>query len=1067
MIDLLKGLQISTINGEFNKNSDGSVDFVAKRAPIGEKFFPEIKEYTFEMSGEISFDEYVFMEYSCHGIQRARNIKPPFFVAVSDDAQVPLFVYDDIKMDKMRHSIIVKSPKGVFNKIKTDFFIDKLPESYFTVHKLYTCKKEELPAWCEKGIGDKKENLTTIDISSLYNKEYDFSEFDSIIDSGFYTKENRVYRFGIPFEFGTSKNNLIAPPPPPSENDDDVVNFGAPTKRRLCNPISRDGETVIEINKNAKEIFFVFTLSGKHHTRVAYGSGQDILGCEYIEIYQPFCVEDVESFMVEVEYADGKKDTHLPMNISTKRHGIEGDVGIYAVPCDGNLVKNVIIHNRLLDTDVCTMAVTVNENQERLFPEMLIPDKKCNVTDAESFGRKISLSDSILEVSNGGIYAKFDIKEGLKILEMSNSYAPDMKITPDSVLKLRTKDGEILTDFETVDAKCFDDACEILYKKDGADFKVRIGTDEDDGINFDLSVTNSSDKTFQKGIIFPCISGVDFSSFSDNWYFVPKYQNICSNETFYMYEESAPSFPMQFMDLYSEENMGGLCILTKERELVTRKYFLQKDDSGMDMYVEYPVIYGDIAPGETFAVSPAQLMTHTGDWRTAFKIYKSWIDSWYVPHKCQDKMWYRKCFWLLSELTDFYETMDITKFPCWYDEEKKEFKFRSILEEHKKNTGIYPDILHMWSWTNQFVGDDNHYSQKWGNFGEEDYDRYGGKETFRNALHDIKDNLGVEMSIYMHPTLVTNTYPVADKFLPQCKVKTESGGEICIEGNSIRMCHAEDTWREYAVSMYPRVYKDLGIPLLYIDEFSLRIENRCYEENHGHHVPSSLLKTDRDFITRLKDIMPEEVVLYGEYAPADVNARYIDCNISYYIIDSVARLIETAVRADDGDDRLGRVYTDVYRFAFPKLVQLILPMAMRNISWHPQKFIFFNGEAVYDSFWDNEESRGTEFNVKAYKLKKEYSDCFTSDNPETMIETESPAICMNKFPGEERCAYTVYNRAYSTYRGNVLKIRHTDGATYFDAWNGKMLDVEIDGGIATVKLDIGAQEMGLIVVNYK
>ena len=319
----------------------------------------------------------------------------------------------------------------------------------------------------------------------------------------------------------------------------------------------------------------------------------------------------------------------------------------------------------------------------------------------------------------------------------------------------------------------------------------------------------------------------------------------------------------------------------------------------------------------------------------------------------------------------------------------------------------------------------------------------------------------------MHPTLVTNTYPIADKYLPECKVKTESGGEICIEGNSIRMCHAEDRWRDYALSMYPRVYKDLGIPLLYIDEFSLRIENRCYEDKHGHHVPSNLLKTDRDFITRLKDIMPEEVVLYGEYAPADVNARYIDCNISYYIIDSVTGLIETVVRAGDGDDRLGRVYTDVYRFAFPKLVQLILPMAMRNISWHPQKFIFFNGEAVYDSFWDNEETRGTQFNVKAYKLKKEYSDCFTSDTPETMIETESPAICMNKFPGDGRCAYTVYNRAYSTYRGNVLKVKHTDGATYYDAWNDKSLDVEISDGIATIKLDIGAQEMGLIVVNYK
>lgn len=1066
MTDLLKVLKISAICGEIQNNPDGSVGFIAKRAPIGEKFFPENKMYSFEMCGDISFDEYLVIKYSCLGIRRERNIKPPFLIAVSSEGEVPLFVYDDIKMDSLPHTIIIKSPGGIFKKIKADFYIDTLPESNFTIHKLYTCKKEELPVWCENGISDKKENFTPVDISSLCSKSYDFSEFESIVDSGFFDDE-KAFRFGIPFEFGCKNSNLIVPEMSPAENDEQVVNYGAKTKRGLCNPVSRDNKSIIEINKNAKEIFFVFSLSKKHHTRVAYASGMDVLGCEYIELYQPFFTEDVESFMVEVEYEDGRRDTNLPLNLSTKRHGISGDIGVYGVPCDSSKVKNVIIHNRIVGTDICTMAVTVNEDCQRLFPEMLIPEKEVSNNATGSFGKNINLSDSTLEVSNGGIYARFDISGGLKLLEMSNSFVPDMKISPDHILKLRGNDGEITTDFETYDVKCSSDSCRVFYKKNGVCFNVEIGIGSEDGISYNLTIINNTEDTFQKGVIFPCFSGVDYGSFDDNWYFVPKYQNICSNETFYMYEESAPSFPMQFMDLYSKNNLGGLCILTRERELVTRKYFLNKFDSGMDMYVEYPIIYGDIAPGGTFVASPAEIKCHTGDWRNALKFYKSWVDSWYCPYKCQDKLWYRKCFWLLSELTDFYETMEITKFPCWYDEETKEFKFRSILEEHKKNTGIYPDILHMWSWTNQFVGDDNHYSQKWGNFGQEDYDKYGGREAFRNALHDIKDNLGIEMSIYMHPTLVTNTYPVADKFLPQCKVKTESGGDITIEGNSIRMCHAQDTWRDYALSMYPRVYEDLGIPLLYIDEFSLRIENRCYDENHGHHVPSSLLKTDRDFITRLKEIMPPEVVLYGEYAPADVNARYIDCNISYYIIDSVAKLIETVVRAGDGDDRLGRVYTDVYRFVFPKLVQLILPMAMRNISWHPQKFIFFNGEAVYDSFWDNEESRGTEFNVKAYKLKKEYSDCFTSDNPETMIETESPAICMNKFPADGRCAYTVYNRAYSTYRGNVLKVKHTAGATYYDAWNEKMLEVSIDGDVATISLDIGAQEMGLIVVNHK
>ena len=280
------------------------------------------------------------------------------------------------------------------------------------------------------------------------------------------------------------------------------------------------------------------------------------------------------------------------------------------------------------------------------------------------------------------------------------------------------------------------------------------------------------------------------------------------------------------------------------------------------------------------------------------------------------------------------------------------------------------------------------------------------------------------------------------------------------------MCHAEEKFREASLSMYPRVYKDLGIPLLYVDEFSLRIGNRCYEETHGHHVPSNLLQTDREYITRLKDIMPEEVVLYGEYAAADVNARYIDCNISYYILDSIVDMIETTKRANDGDDRLSRVFMHAYRFAFPGIVQLILPMAMRNISWHPQKFLFFNAEAIYDSFWDCEESRGQDFTVHAYKLKKKYQDCFTSDNPEMLVETESPAICMNKWPSNDgkRITYTVYNRAYSTFRGTAIKVPYVDGATYYDAWNEKELEYTVKDGFAEIYLEIGAQEMGCIVV---
>ena len=73
--------------------------------------------------------------------------------------------------------------------------------------------------------------------------------------------------------------------------------------------------------------------------------------------------------------------------------------------------------------------------------------------------------------------------------------------------------------------------------------------------------------------------------------------------------------------------------------------------------------------------------------------------------------------------------------------------------------------------------------------------------------------------------------------------------------------------------------------------------------------------------------------------------------------------------------------TDSYCFAFHKIVQPVLPMALRNLSWQPHKLILWNGEAEYDSFWDLLESDGNEFTCKAYGIKKKYADCFSSDTP--------------------------------------------------------------------------------------
>lgn len=1051
-----------TTSDGFVKKESGSTILHAEGKIFGQKFNIPQKVYTFRTHNAFTMDDFFVIEYKSLGLRRQLSIREPFVFAINGEIKEPLACYDDILMDNKRHSLIIKTNQKSYDGIEIHFSIDRRTKADFTIYKMYTCVADELPVCCNNLLRETSYDFKEIDISNMYNGVCEPLKENVIIDGGRFFDKEKVNLFGVPFKINPSGFNMIVPPPSPKENDEKILNFGVPAIRRQCRAISRESLNEIFVNDKISELYFILNLTGVRHQRWGFASDGTILGTAGGDVTSPLFVNDVEGYMVEIVYQDGRIDTALPYNLNTKRHGIQGDVSVYAVPADGSMVEKVIFHNRKLDTDISLIAVTVNNTEDRLLPEMLIPDAATPIKHIVSTERVLEMSGGNLVINNGAISLIVNYTDGLKLIEMKNEFVPSFKIKPDYMLKIRDADNNLTINFKLLEAFIEDNKACISYQYESVIITVCFKCEDKNYIKSTVKLENKDEFTFQAGVIFPYINGAEHATQEDAWYFFPKLQNINSNETVFIYEESAPSFPMQFMDIYSPQEQGGLSLTTEERDTIVRKYALEKDENGISFYVEYPEMYGNLKPGEIMLGSPTVLAAHEGDWRKSYEIYKKWLDSWYEPYKCQNKQWYRECFWLLAEIRDFFESTEFTKSPIWYDKEKKEFNFRNVLDEQKVLSGNYPDILHLWGWTIFEEGQ----SIQYGNFGTTDYDYYGGREAFKNALHDVKENLGIQVSLYLHPTLLTDCYPHAAKFYPTHRVINETGSYISYGKHTYRMCHANDEWRKHAISMYQRIYKDLGIPLLYVDEFSLRVENRCYSDKHGHQVPSNLLKTDRDFITALKDIMPEEVVLYGEYEAVDINARYIDCNISYYIIDAVMDMVETSWRAYDGDDRLSNVLTNMYKFAFPKIVQLVLPMAMRNLSWHPQKFIFFNGEAIYDSFWDLEESRGEEFTRNAYRIKKQYVDCFTSDNPVSMIDTLSPAICANYFPGKNREVYTIYNRAYTTYRGSVLKIKHIEGTKYYDAWNEKEIAATVVNGYAEIPLEIHAMQMGCVVAEH-
>ena len=1009
-----------------------------------------VRDYVAKGEEKVETEDYLVLTYKSIGIYRKKVQIIGVIFGVIGDEEEPLVCQHDLVFDGNTYTVAVPTNGKTYDYLKLELD-SRQKKMEFEIVDLYTCKESELP---KRLVGPTAaDGYKIVDLGGNFNDT--LPVVPATANLGAVGEKDK----NIPFAL---EDKIVRPPVgPDKENAEIIDNFTQMAERKLCQPISRASAITIDLNDTAKEVYFALYVDKFNYERYGFGTpgGHVILGTAGCEILKPLLVNDIERFAVLVNYEDGTVDECLPTNVRTMRHEIVGETGVYGVKVYDKKIKSITFETRMLDTDVSLAALTLNKDAECVLPAMF-PERVKTAEKKFNKAANVSLDGDVLTLENGGFVLELDTKDGLRVLKAASAYSDTFKISG-ALLKVRDN-GKVVEKFVRKSITV-DDEAKIVYGYKNFEIAVFFAPTEKDGFKLSMDLKNKGDEEASVGVIFPAISSIEYKSYKDTWYFLPKYQNKESNGDCYVYEESAPSYPMQFMDIFSPTEGAGFGITTRERDLKVRKYALVKENGNTECYVEYSGLYIKLTPGSIFKGTETTMFVHEGDWHESYNRYKKWLNSWYEPFNCQDKMWYRKLFWLCAEIRDFMERYDFTKNVIWYNPDTKEYNFQYVMDEMTRVHGVTPDILHLWGWTKT---DKDQGTMRWGNFGDSDFERMGGLENFRGALNDVHDKTGAEISLYVHPTLLTDEYPQFKEFYPEYCVETEVGKHITCGPHAYRMCHAEPEWRNHVLKMYQHLYKSMKTKIFYVDEFSLRVDNRCFNKNHKHEYPSNLLKTDRYFITALKDVTPNDLILYGEYYAADVNARYIDCNISYYILDSINELIEQGSHCENGSDEYGRVMTDIYRFAFPKIVQLILPMALRKLSWQPMKATFFNAEAIYDSFWDTDETKGKEYLAKAFKIKKEYGDCYASDTPETMVDAPSDAVCVNIFPGENRTIYNLYNRSYHTYMGEVIKVPYKEGAKFYDVWNEKDLEFTVRDGFAYVKATVTAQNTGCILETY-
>jgi hypothetical protein len=902
----------------------------------------------------------------------------------------------------------------------------------------------------------------------------------SVNDGGRYFSSPSVAINGIPFRVRTEGKNLVRFPPDPADNEEIIDHFGMKLKRRYVSPLSRDGQIEIRVGAPVSEIFFLLAVDHPTISPVA-ASRRD------------FRIEDVECFAVQLKYADGLTDYAFPFSIGDQRHVIQRTMGAYVVPTNGRELESVVFHNRILGKEIYLGAVTLNRKQERLFPR-LAEDPVRFENNAQvppvliPRAPYIEYKNRKLSIGNSSIDLQIDPANAFAIIGLTNRRLAESPIVLDRQAagleltigekRVAPPDLELVGVSPVVGADA--GAATVTYALAGevpVELQVNMSVnDRDPEVGLRLTVRNQSDEAISAKILFPVFKIAEMGQMEDVWYMYPSFRTLLSNQPGRFEHLYSLSFPLQFYDVYNPKLGGGFYLATRETDVnEVRRYGLSKSSDGITCHIEYPALHTLLEPMESLELCKTVIGVHSGDWRAAANQYRNWLSTWYKPLKSQDKSWYKKLFWLLCDYMDTVHR-DVTAairtgFEGWYDPAKRRYRMDDVLNEHKQSVGRYPDIFHFWSWTWNMPRPYVRFGA-YGTNGE--YESLGGMENFRNAINDVKKKLGLEVSIYLDASLCNPDLPIGRELGSGAAMQLRDGTPQS-DYRARRMCPGVKGWREYMQETYKRVNRELGVNILYVDEWAppwyhgrdpISVFN-CWASDHEHERPANMNLAVHQYMKELRSAVPDHAALYGEYQDVDVNSQFYDGTINYYLARWAADFSEgrdnISYDLSPFDSGLRETYLNLYRYLIPGQVTLSLPNDVAYYSWHPLKFTFLNGDAVYDSFWSRDQSKAEAFMVKSFDLKKEYSDCFRSDHPEMLVSTERSSVIANLFPGNERNLWTLYNYDYKTVRGQVLKVKHTSGARYFDVWNNEPLEIKIQGGEAVISLTLHAQEVGCVL----
>ena len=752
-------------------------------------------------------------------------------------------------------------------------------------------------------------------------------------------------------------------------------------------------------------------------------------------------------FLITLHYADGSAVEQMPFCVDTADYGVWRGLHVYALTADpAKSIDHITIRDGATYNRFVLIAATAAETAT-LMPE-LPGEARATPAGEEPPAQEPSIQVigpddargalvGVIAAQSGVGRLAFDPRIGCSLIGLGNRRYPQASFTTGRGVPLfavregfTTWEGDAFTE---VGREVDDESATVTMRSDEARAEVRVTITplEGDEVQVGFTVRNLADEPRRLDLTLPRAT----FTCQDPWYLYPAMAVSWSNRDRVLRQTQAGYFPVQFMDAYDRTSGGGLYLMTRDTEGLLRQYVLAKSGNDITQSIEYQ--YQNFAGGQTREYPSAFLGVHGGDWRVAWERYRDWLRTWQQPMVPRND-WFRRVWNFRTSWVKFF------KGDTWIDPETGQYRTAEMIARDTELFGPV-DMNHFFDWRQ---------SEQYGRWGDYNhFEEIGGLDAFRQMIAD-HHAAGIRVGLYLDVYLCSKKSEIGQAHGEEWAITRENGtfpgGYSTPDDPVWNMCVWHPAWRDYLSSRCAEAARMTGADGVYIDEGGADLRNYwCWRADHPHEVPGCSQEGFLELCRETRAKIPVDTVLYTEVAPADFIIPYIDGGYT------------TAMGRSDF--QICPSFVHIHRFAFPdfKLFPITSAGSISFGIWDGLRYSVFNGCAMYSLSWGHD-PEAFELIRKAGALLHAHEDAFLSMAPEMFVPTMAEEVYCNRFPGETETVWTLCSGRWQSYSGPVLRVPHVEGATYRDLWNDRELSPRIEGGFATIELDLGARNIGVI-----